>query len=182
MHSSADSLVNMLTKIIPSWWWRIKMMRAYAAGDYPYAIEAARQVLSKNKVGISALWTIADSYRLQKKYDEAIKFAKKAVALDPRHPDVLQLLSELYFEIGDYRSTYEYVCGTIIILEEIDSVLGGTINAISRSISSTSAKPGRVNTFHDKLHDERARAEEWVKWAVQFKKWYENSERPSQQY
>jgi len=157
------------------WLSRIKMAKAYVAGDLTSAITYAQKCLDKDKKDVAALWTVAECFRLQDNYNEAINYARQGFAADPNHLDTLMLLANIYFDQKDYRSTYEYASKAISVIEELDITLGPHIKKIREALSSSSVLSRPTRSFRLVIDKENNSTKEWTAWALEFKAWYESN-------
>ena len=157
------------------WLSRIKMAKAYVAGDLASAITYAQKCLHKDKKDVAALWTIAECFRLQNNNIEAINYAQQAFAVDQNHIDTLMLLTDIYFDQKDYRSTYEYASKAISVAEELDIVLGPHIKKIRETLSSSTVLSRPTRSLQLAIDKDSNSAKEWTDWALEFKSWYESN-------
>ena len=158
-----------------SWFAKVKMMKAYVAGDLDSAIEYANKSLSRNDKDVASLWTLAECSRLQGNNADAILYGERSYSVDPKHIDTLQLPSEVYFDQQDYKSAYEYACRAISVSEELDASLRPYIEKIKAGLSSSNSVPRPVR---EAMTNEEKTTQAWVAWALKFKTWYEASQHP----
>lgn len=166
--------------MLGSWFLKAKMMRAYASGDLFGAIEYAKKCLNKNDKDTGALWTMAECYRLQGNDETAIAYGKKSYAVDAKHLDTLQLLSEVYFDREDYKHAYEYACRAISAAEEINTALQPYIDNVKQSLSSSRIMSVPTRSIRGAIDEEQKTTQEWIAWALRFKAWYESNQLPNQ--
>lgn len=165
----------MFYRFFRPWLSRIRMAKAYVAGDLTSAITYAQKCIVKDNKDVAALWTIAECFRLQDNYSEAVKYAEQAISADPKHLDTLLLLTEICFDKKDYSSTYEYSVKALSVVEELDITLGSHIKKIRKTLSSSAALSRPTRSFQQAMDEERKSTKEWVSWALEFKAWYESN-------
>lgn len=165
----------MFYRFFKPWLSRIRMIKAYAAGDVTSAIIYAEKCINKDEKDIAALWTLAECYKLEGEYDEAIKYAKRAVEVDPKHLDTLFLLTEIFFDQKEYKLAYEYAGKALSTAQELDTALGPYISKIRETLSSSTVLSRQARSFQLAIDSERKSTKEWVKWALEFIAWYESN-------
>ena len=163
--------------MLGSWLSKIKMMKAYVAGDLSSAIMHAKKCLDKNDKDTAALWTIADCLRLQGSNAEAIDYALRSYEADERHLDTLQLLTELYFEIEDYKQAYNYAYRAVSVAEELDLALHPYIEKMKQYFSSRVLQRP-TQAFRRTIEGYEKETQDWIKWALQLMAWYESNHLP----
>lgn len=79
-------------------------------GQYDLALERYRKELANDKQNVSALNNLAYGLAVRKQAPlEALPFAQKAQALDPKNPMVADTLGWVYFLLGDRQQAVRYL-------------------------------------------------------------------------
>jgi tetratricopeptide (TPR) repeat protein len=76
-------------------------------GDYSSAVEYFKRALSYDSSSIEIYKRLALALRQQKKYDEAISYAKQSIDKKPDDTDSRILLGNIYFEMARYADAIE---------------------------------------------------------------------------
>jgi tetratricopeptide (TPR) repeat protein len=76
--------------------------KAYSVGDYPKAIEILKAAAEKEPDNGEIQLQLTKSYLESNHFDEAVKSAEKAVAIDPKSSKYHQMLGEAYGEKADH--------------------------------------------------------------------------------
>lgn len=90
-------------------------MMYFKTREYQKSADALEKSLSM-EMHISRLINLARIYRIQNKFDKQLTTLKKAIELDPKNIEIMQLLAESYLHENDEKSANE-MFGEILKLE-----------------------------------------------------------------
>ncbi len=90
-------------------------MMYFKTREYQKSADALEKSLSM-EMHINRLVNLARIYRIQNKFDKQLTTLKKAIELDPRNIEIMQLLAESYLHEDDEKSANE-MFGEILKLE-----------------------------------------------------------------
>ncbi|MCK4516921.1 MAG: tetratricopeptide repeat protein, partial [Spirochaetaceae bacterium] len=98
---------------------------ALADDDYYAAIEAFGAAIQVNPQDLRSLVGMAESYYWLGEYDQAQRFASRALSLSRRDPEVLTLSGRISIGLGDLEAARDYFRSAIVIEpNSIDAEIG----------------------------------------------------------
>ena len=103
------------------------------AGDYQAAADYFKRALSYDSSSIEIYKRLALALRYQKKYDEAISYAKQSIDKKPDDVDAKILLGNIYFEMARYADAIEQYRKALDIAPENPTALYNLASALIKT-------------------------------------------------
>lgn len=165
-------MINYFKKIF----YKFKTARAYVAGNLTGATQYAKKCLAITDDDVFSLWMLAECMYSDKKYDKAMHYASKVVSIDKENEEAIKLLAILYFDCGDYVSTYEYVYRAVMLHKRIDEDIRTQFDKLVNKTVTLKPIPDKLKVIHKSIINDIDEAKDWMEWASQFKEWYEKNQ------
>ena len=86
-----------------------KAVRAVKAGSYQTAVTLLEKVVARDRGNADAYNYLAFSHRKLGSFDPAMKFYRKALAIDGKHKGANEYIGELYLELGDLAKAKQHL-------------------------------------------------------------------------
>jgi tetratricopeptide (TPR) repeat protein len=150
--------------------------RALRDNDYDKAIAIYKKGLAENEKETALAKGIAQCYGWKGDLDSAMEYADMVLALEPNDHEMLMLSARYWSDKEDLDMTYKFVCRILENppeqIEKVSRWVFGVIKPLSlvlKNFRGIEEKSKRA--FEDAKRKREAR----LKWARDFKEWYERS-------
>lgn len=157
----------------------IDATKALRDDDYDTAIDIYKKEQQKNNKETYAVSIkgIAQCYEWKGDLENAIEYANKMLSLDPNDSEMLMLAARYWFNNQNEEMTYKYVCKVIANppepIEQIPKWTFWIIKPFSlffKNLRKIEKKSESIFSDHEQKNKER------VKWAMEYKNWYESKD------
>lgn len=147
--------------------------RAFRAAFWKYDYEKGKELFHKLMASgddsTLTLWGLAYCYHGMEKDDEAIKYANRVLENEPNHFHILMLLAGIYSNKQDHENTISYVERG---LANQPPAPGPFPIWIEKMIKITG--PEKMGKKLKEDWEMEPEDRDWIKWAKEYKEWYEN--------
>ena len=154
----------------------IDATRALRDNDYDKAIAIYKKGLAENEKETALAKSIAQCYGWKGDLDSAIEYADMVLAVEPNDHEMLMLSARYWSDKENLEMTYKFVCRLLENppeqIEKVSRWVFGIIKPFSlvfKNFRGIEEKSKRA--FEDAKRKREAR----LKWARDFKEWYEKS-------
>ena len=86
-----------------------KAVKAVKSGNYQTAVNLLGKVVARDSGNADAYNYLAFSYRKLGRFDPAMKFYRKALAIDAKHKGANEYIGELYLNLGDLAKAKQHL-------------------------------------------------------------------------
>ncbi len=86
-----------------------KAVRAVKSGSYQAAVNLLEKVVARDNGNADAYNYLAFSHRKLGRFDPALRFYRKALAINAKHKGANEYIGELYLELGDLAKAKEHL-------------------------------------------------------------------------
>ena len=86
-----------------------KAVRAVKSGSYQQAVNLLEKVVARDSGNADAYNFLAFSHRKLGRFDPAMRFYRKALAIDAKHKGANEYIGELYLELGNLAKAEEHL-------------------------------------------------------------------------
>lgn len=86
-----------------------KAVKAVKSGSYQVAVNLLQKVVARDSGNADAYNYLAFSHRKLGRFDPAMRFYQKALAIDAKHKGANEYIGELYLQLGDLAKAKEHL-------------------------------------------------------------------------
>lgn len=152
----------------------IKILGAIRDGKNSNVINYCNQFIQISPKNSWALWVLAEEYGRQDEIEMAVDYAKRSLEKDPNSFNTLKLIATCRAGQNKEHEAYEYICRAIQNVPKDEKV--GKFNfIIMRFLGKLPWFPynaeDKLRSYELFSNDEKSN---WLKWANDYKVWYEN--------
>ena len=153
----------------------IKASKAIGSGDYNTAIKIYTSRLEKDENDLISLQMLACCYEWKDDKERTIEYANKALVVDPNNFSMLMVAARYWLSLNDADRTFLYACRVVdnppIQVPEIPKWVFCILKPLS---IFRRFRHFEKNTKMD-LSKNDERDEDNLKWANEYKVWYEEN-------
>jgi len=153
----------------------LAVARAFGRGDWRKVIELETAALSEEEHKQFSYAMIGSAYENLTEFENAKENYAKALGIDGCHQDALEGLSRIYFKEKDYDNTYYYVLKGLHSVEEIDYSIPKFVKILIAIFWKITRPTKPFKEMLEETKDIDQNRNKWIKWATEFKEWYENN-------
>jgi len=158
----------------------LRSARALGRGDYREVIRILEPAVESYGEDYFEIWKLAFCYMRIGEYDQAIEWGSRGLALQPRDPQLLELLAGCYSKQGDQDRAYQCVCRALEQPSREPMKLGWLMKAVFKLFSLhpklRRVDPESTQRGLDKVAQDH---NNWRGRAAEYKKWYEAEHGPA---
>ena len=155
----------------------IDATKAIRDSDYDTAITIYKKEERENNKDTYAvsIKAIAQCYAWKGDLENAFKYANKMLILDQNDSEMLLLAARYWYDKQNEEMTYKYVCKVIKNPpDSIEQIPKWTIWIIKPFSLFFKNLRNIERKFISIVSDHEQKNKEWVKWAMDYKNWYES--------
>jgi len=155
----------------------LQVSQAVGRGDDNRVEMLCNGALVRDAGDTFALGVLTNMYWRSEKYEQALPFALRILAITPNDFDALRIATRAYFNRSDYRLTYDYAkC----LCASMPSVLTPSLDltAVLRPFGWIPIVRAARARVAENMSEEESHRADWTEWAKGYVLWYE-SESPT---
>lgn len=149
--------------------------RAFGRGDWRKIIELEEAELDEAEHKQHSYIMIGFAYENLSDLENAKDNYGKALEIDECEGGALEGLARVYYKEKDYGNTYYYVIRGLHSIEEIDYSIPKFVKLLMAVIIKIFRPTRSFKSILDKTKGMDQTREKWIKWALEFKEWYEKN-------